>query len=323
MDGDARLPPIVYHALAFVCMLQLPLALLVSPHITRPMILWSVLLVPTLVDNTHGNNTTNRSSSSSSIATHSSSGSSHEEGNSTAALNTSSSPPSSSYYSPDAYEWNPNGIAQLRSEVYTLHMETEYYLGGALVGAWACVYLYLGVLDERHNFSGQPDDAAETEEGCDEDEDGVARWIELARVGFWVYVALQTRLLWSPTVWTVAELQWRVALRTGALYALTRTFKGRRRIRLFHVFGAAIYLWTACEVWPVLTLALAVPDALLVLGHMYDRVTPIRTVLNTRLFYLALTSSVALSSLLWTRSVATAPLSTSSSSSSGGGGGVP
>ena len=251
MSQQQPLPQALYHALAFVCMLQLPLTLLLSPHITRHVVRW--VSVDDARTTPHGGN---HSSSNSSV-------------------------------------WG---------DVYTLHTEDEFFLASALVGLWACVYLYLGVLDDRHAFSGlsDSDDALYAVE----EEATVSRWLDVARLCFWTCVTLHARVLWARTAWSDAELQWRVAQRVGALYALTRTFNGKRRLRFFHVLGAAVYLWTVRDVWP-LTLALAALDALLLLGHLFDRVTPIRTVLNTRLFYLASASSVT---LVWV----------SSSASSGG-----
>jgi hypothetical protein len=183
--------------------------------------------------------------------------------------------------------------------VYTLHDEEILLLrcASAIAGAWACVYLYLGVLDERYEFStlSDGDDLGADEEG-DSDLCVVSRWLDGARLGFWAHVALQARLLWvQRAAWSDAELQWLTAQRVGALFALTRTFRGgARRPRAFHALGAVVYFSSLTSMpWP-LTPVLLVLDALLVMGHLYDCTTPIRTVLNTRLFYLACASSASL-----------------------------
>ena len=227
----------VYYAFLMVCMLQLPVALLLAPHVMRHTIQWT--------------RTTTR--------------------------NTTDTEP------------RFNGTA------YTLHMEEELGLASGLTGVWACIYLYLSVLDEIHEFSAHSDG----DELCISDEglSDVSRWLDAARLCFWACVSLQARILWAHTTWSEDALQWQAAQRVGALYALTRTFRGARRLYSFHLLGGALYLWSSWRVWPWLTLAILPFDALLMLGHLYDQNTPIQTALNARLVYLASASSISLAYL--------------------------
>jgi hypothetical protein len=283
-------PSAVYGVLVFVCMLQLPLTLLLSPHLTRRVIRWTANHDP----NNNNNNQTllfnhNNYYYSAQLSPKNATTKNHNDTNN---------------------EKNETQMMmRMEGVVYTLHADVELalFVASALAGAWSCVYLYLGVLEERHEFATLSDS---DDLGADEDEElsVVERWLEGARLGFWAWVYIQARLLWAHRAWSDAELQWLTVQRVGALYALTRTFRGVRRLRAFHVLGLVAYVRTVGDVWP-LTPALLALDALLFIGHLYDRNTPIQTALNTRLFYVACASSASLAYLC---------ASSSSSSSSSG-----
>jgi hypothetical protein len=184
---------------------------------------------------------------------------------------------------------------------HTHTFDLEIGAASALTTLWACLFVALHVMDEGN----MGDFLAMIDLHIDNPNDmpiGWCRCVELSRLCFWTILLLQGYafyglLLRRDAPLVLSELTRPLAVRLGALFALTRTTElDARRCRLFHGVALCAYVWFAA--WPTLGTLMGalwlVLDGLLVFAHTGDNGTKAVVAFNGRLFYLATTNSLLL-----------------------------